>query len=121
MGLVGLSWGIVSLYEVVFLACPLALLGVGLLRGSLALRLACGETRPFGAALRIPHAAPHPGPLPSGERGTGWRRRRPRQPEIAHEPPKNPKPYRFITTFYPIPLPPSRIKYRLYHLESKTF
>ncbi len=39
-----------------FWACPLAALGVGLLRGSLALRLAFGETRPFGAALRIPHA-----------------------------------------------------------------
>ena len=39
-----------------FWACPLAALGVGLLRGSLALRLAGGETRPFGAALCIPHA-----------------------------------------------------------------
>jgi hypothetical protein len=49
-----------------FGACPLASLGVGLLRGSLALRLAFGETAPSG---RPPHpsrraAAPRAAPPP---------------------------------------------------------
>jgi len=58
-----------DLYQIVvhrsfFGACPLASLGVGLLRGSLVLRLAFGETAPSG---RPPHpsrrAAPQAPPM----------------------------------------------------------
>jgi len=113
IGLVALSYGVVSLYEVVSLACPLALLGVGLLRGSLALCLACGETRPFGAALRIPYPTLTPAlsPLGRGEPAGGACGAPSQKPLMSHLKTQSPTalsppstPYRFH---------PPEIKYRL--------